>query len=121
MEFNQERISQYRQALEDKIFILGKETTRKGLKADYSHLDFLFSVVKFHPEGTRLDDMTLLWATLWEYLGPVLSNYEKLSSAFFMLEEDQAEEEARFAEAYEDFTNIQQSANIKLNQLIMQI
>ena len=90
-DFGPERIAQYNRALKDKHFVLGKETTRKDITADYSHLDFLFSICKFHPEGNRLDDMTLLWGTLWEYLGPVLKSYESLSHAFLNLERDQGE------------------------------
>jgi len=89
--FDKRKIVMYQKAQKEKIFVVGDEALRLGMKADYSHLDYLLSIIKFREEGTRLEDLTVLWGHLWEYLGPVLTSYKNISNAFLALEQDQNE------------------------------
>jgi len=91
IEFNQEKIRRYNEALKNRFFLLDKEyKDANGIEADWSHFEFILATEghKFHNAPNDLILLKIFWGILWKYLGPTLKSYEKLSEGYDLLEKE---------------------------------
>jgi len=91
LDFDADKISRYREALEKKYFLLGEEhPDAQGLKADWAHFEFILAAHGKQLTGapTDLILMRIFWSIVWEYLGPFIKSYETLSENFEMIKDD---------------------------------
>lgn len=94
LDFTPDKISTFQKALKDKIFLLGKEETDAyGLKADWTHFDFIAAAYSknFRKAPNDLVLMKIFWSILWEYLGPLLKSYEQLTNHHDQIEKDMSD------------------------------
>ena len=90
LDFDKDKIASFNRALKEKVFLLGDETIKHGIKADWSHFEFLLASDKgaLAKAPNDLVMLHIFWGNLWKYLGPLQKSYEILSEAYTSMEED---------------------------------
>jgi len=91
------RVKTYNAALQEKRFITGEEVEHFGLKADYTHLEFMLAasehnrVITHGMESNHAEGLYAFWHELMKYLGPLLKEFQKVSESYASLIDDDSD------------------------------
>jgi len=84
----EENVAMMKAAHENKTFLLTEETTLNGMKADWTHFEFMMAYIKFPPNWDDWRRFQYFWSECWPYIKQLTEDYEEMFARFELIAED---------------------------------